>query len=126
MAFKLFFVCMLDSIGIEHFRNLVSLVAADGKIDDVEKIALSKIAYDRGIPLDRFNIMLEKAHEYRYLIPQNQEHREQQLEEMIDIALVDGDFAHAELELIRLVAEKLKFSKAELDQIIAAHKAKKA
>jgi uncharacterized tellurite resistance protein B-like protein len=45
---------------------------------------------------------------------------------MIDIALVDGDFAHAELELIRLVAEKLKFSKAELDQIIAAHKAKKA
>jgi uncharacterized tellurite resistance protein B-like protein len=116
---------MPDTIKIEHFRNLVSLIAADGKIEDIEKVALSKIAFDRGIPLDRFNVMLEKAHEYKYLIPQNHEQREQQLEEMIDIALVDGEFAHAELELITMVAEKLKFSKTELDQIIAAHKAAK-
>jgi uncharacterized tellurite resistance protein B-like protein len=116
---------MLDSIKIEHFRNLVSLIAADGKIEDIEKVALSKIAYDRGIPLDRFNVMLEKAHEYKYLIPQNLEHREKQLEEMIDIAMVDGEFAVAEFELISMVADKLGFSKAELDQIIALHKAAK-
>jgi uncharacterized tellurite resistance protein B-like protein len=116
---------MLDPTRIEHFRNLVSLIAADGKIEDIEKVALSKIAYDRGIPLERFNVMLEKAHEYKYLIPQNHEQREQQLEEMIDIALVDGEFAPAELELITMVAEKLKFSKAEFEQIIEAHKAGK-
>lgn len=112
---------MQDPIKIEHFRNLVSLIAADGKIEDVERAALSKIAYQRGIPLDRFNVMLEKANEYKYLIPQNMHDRETQLQEMIEVALIDGEFAKAELELILMVGEKLGFSKDELDTIIKSH-----
>lgn len=112
---------MLDLIKLQHFRNLISLIAADGKIDETEKVALSKIAYEQGIPLDRFNIMLEHAHEYIYLIPQNSLEKEKQLEEMIKIAMVDGEFARAELELISIVAEKLGVSKDELDRIINLH-----
>jgi uncharacterized tellurite resistance protein B-like protein len=111
----------LDPIKIEHFRNLVSLSAADGKIEDVERVALTKIAYEQGIPLDRLNVMLDRAHEYRYLIPQNHNEREKQLDEMIELALIDGDFAPAELELISMVAEKLGFTKEELDQIVGPH-----
>lgn len=81
-------------------------------------MALSKIAFEQGLPLDRLNLMLNRASEYIYLIPQNTEEREQQLEEMISLALVDGDFAPAELELIEMVAEKLGFSQKELDQIL--------
>ncbi|HYC84693.1 MAG TPA: TerB family tellurite resistance protein [Chryseosolibacter sp.] len=112
---------MLDQTQLEHFRNLVSLIAADGKIDEVEKVALSKIAYQHGIPLERFNIMLKKAHEYQYLIPQNQKEREKQLQQMIEVAKLDGEFCKAELELIIMVGEKLGFTRQELDQIIAAH-----
>ncbi|MBA4055173.1 MAG: hypothetical protein C0490_10710 [Marivirga sp.] len=83
---------MLDPTKLEHFRNLVSLSAADGKIEEVERVALSKIAYQLGIPLERLNVMLLKASEYVYLIPQNNEERERQLEEMISLAWVDGDF----------------------------------
>jgi uncharacterized tellurite resistance protein B-like protein len=111
----------LDPIKLEHFRNLVSLSAADGKIEDVERVALTKIAYDQGIPLDRLNVMLDRAHEYKYLIPQNQTEKEKQLEQMIELALIDGDFAPAELELIAMVAEKLGIAKEELDQIVEAH-----
>ncbi len=107
---------------IEHFRNLVSLSAADGKIEESERVALSKIAYDRGIPMDRMNIMLSKANEYIYLIPQNMIDREKQLEEMISFAKVDGKFCSAELDLIATVAERLGFSKQELDQFIQASK----
>ena len=103
---------------LEHFRNLVSLSVADGKIEEVERIALSKIAYERGIPLDRLNVMLTKANEYAFLIPQNTKDREKQLEEMIDFAMVDGEFARAELELITSVSEKLGFTKEELDQFL--------
>ncbi len=103
---------------IEHFRNLISLSAADGKIEETERIALSKIAFDRGIPLDRMNVMLTKANEYVYLIPQNMKDREKQLEDMIAFATVDGEFAKAELDLITVVAERLGFSKAELDQYL--------
>ena len=113
---------MSDPIKIEHFRNLVSLIAADGKIEEIERVTLSKIAFSRGIPLDRFNVMLSKAHEYKYLIPQNHHEKELQLEEMINVALVDGDFSNKELELIIMVGEKLGFSKAELEKIIEAHR----
>ena len=112
---------MLDPIKIEHFRNLVSLIAADGKIEDIERMTLSKIAFQRGIPVDRFKVMLEKAHEYKYLIPQNHHDREKQLQEMIEVALVDGDFSKAEMDLIMMVGEKLGFSKAELESIIKSH-----
>ena len=105
---------------IEHFRNLVSLSVADGKIEETERVALSKIAYDRGIPMDRMNVMLSKANEYVYLIPQNMVDREKQLEEMIDFAKVDGTFCESELNLIMSVAEKLGFSKQDLDQFIKA------
>jgi len=96
----------------------VSLIAADGKIEDVERVALSKIAYERGIPLDRFTVMLDRADEYKYLIPQNTHDRERQLEEMIEVALIDGHFAPAELELITMVAEKLGVDKPKLDDLI--------
>jgi uncharacterized tellurite resistance protein B-like protein len=110
-----------DQIRIEHFRNLISLSIADGKIEEAERTALSKIAYDRGIPLDRFNIMLERAHEYKYLIPQNKHQREKQLEEMIEFAMVDGHFAQAEHDLIMMVAEKLGFTAFEAQVIVDAH-----
>ena len=112
---------MLDPIKIEHFRNLVSLIAADGKIEEIERMTLSKIAYQRGIPVDRFKVMLDKAHEYKYLIPQNHHDREKQLQEMIEVALIDGDFSKAEQDLIMMVGEKLGFSKAELDSIMKSH-----
>jgi uncharacterized tellurite resistance protein B-like protein len=116
---------MLDPIKLEHFRNLVSLSAADGKIEETERVALSKIAYDQGIPLDRLNVMLQRADEYTYLIPQNNQEREKQLHQMIDLALVDGEFAKAELDLISTVGEKLGFAKGELDSIIDSYVAKK-
>lgn len=113
---------MTDTTRIEHFRNLVSLVAADGKIQDTEKAALSKIAYEQGIPLDRFNVMLQKANEYKYLIPQNQKEREKQLGEMIEVAMVDGEFAPAELDLIGMVAGKLGFSREDFDAILKKYR----
>lgn len=111
----------MNPVKLEHFRNLVSLSAADGRIEEVERIALSKIAYEHGIPLDRLNVMLQKATEYVYLIPQNQHERENQLEEMLDLAHVDGHFAPAEQELIKMVGEKLGFTAPELEGIIENH-----
>jgi uncharacterized tellurite resistance protein B-like protein len=115
----------LDSTKLEHFRNLVSLSAADGKIEDIERVALSKIAYEQGIPLDRLNVMLTHATEYIYLIPQNHKEKEKQLEEMLQLAYVDGDFSLAERELITMVSEKLGFSKEELEKIIKEHQDKR-
>ena len=106
------------NVQVEHFRNLISLAAADGKIAEVEMVALSKIAFDNDIPLDRLNLMIERADEYVYLIPQNQEDKHQQLEDMIKLAMLDGDFANAERELINLVGGRLGFSPKEIREKI--------
>ena len=119
--FELKPILALNSIKLEHFRNLVSLSAIDGKIEDVERVALAKIAYEQGLPLERLNLMLNRASEYIYLIPQNTEEKEKQLEEMIKLALVDGDFAPAELELIEMVSDRLGFSRKELHVILETH-----
>lgn len=110
---------MIDPTRLEHFRNLVSLCAADGSIKDIERMALSKIAYSNDIPLDRLNFMLSKAKEYVYLIPQNNHERERQMHEMIQLAWVDGEFATAEKELIQMVGEKLGFSVPQVDLMLA-------
>ena len=103
---------------IEHFRNLVSLAAVDGKIEEIERITLSKIAYERGISVERMNIMLKHADEYVYLIPQNNKEKDKQLKEMIEFALVDGDFAEAEKGLILTVGERLGFNADQLNLAI--------
>ncbi|MEM9857214.1 MAG: hypothetical protein AAF843_07650 [Bacteroidota bacterium] len=110
---------MIDSVKLEHFRNLVSLATADGKIEDVERIALSKIAYEIGIPLDRLNVMLDHGGEYTYIIPQNKQDKKKQLSDMIQLALADGDLAKAEFELIHLVGSRLDYSKTEVESIIS-------
>lgn len=115
----------MDKTRLQHFRNLISLSAADGKIAEEEKIALSKIAFDRGISPDRLEVMIKHASEYQYLIPQNKDDRHAQLAEMIDLALVDGEFAKAEYELIMSVSDRLGFTRAETDDMIATHRAKR-
>jgi len=111
---------MIDPTRLEHFRNLISLCAADGSIKDIERIALSKIAYSNDIPLERLNFMLTKANEYIYLIPQNTRERERQMEEMIQLAWVDGDFAPAEKELISMVGAKLGFSIPQVNDMLSS------
>lgn len=109
---------MVDPVRLEHFRNLVSLSAADGKIEPAERNSLIRIAGALEIPSDRLEVMLNHAHEYVYLVPQNNKERERQLEEMIDIALVDGNFSRAERELIKSIAHKLGFTHEEAETMI--------
>ena len=111
----------MSPIQLEHFRNLVSLSAIDGKIEEVERVALAKIAYEQDLPLDRLNLMLNRASEYIYLIPQNTEEKEKQLEQMVRLALVDDDFSPAELELIEMVSDRLGFSRKDLTVILETH-----
>lgn len=109
---------MIDQVKLEHFRNLVSLAGADGIIQESERVALSKIAFELGMQLDRMNVMLNHSQEYTYLIPQNRENRDKQMQDMIELAMVDGELAKAELELIKTVGEKLGYNNEEVEKLI--------
>lgn len=112
---------MVDAVKLEHFRNLVSLCAADGKIHESERDSLVRIAASLQVPSERLEVMLAHAGEYVYIVPQNNKDRETQLEEMIDIALVDGEFSRSERELIKYVAHKLGFTHEQAEAMIHDH-----
>lgn len=116
---------MSDPVKLQHFRNLISLSVADGRIEDTERNSLIRIATAIGIPSDRLEVMLTHAHEYVYLVPQNTKNREEQLQQMIDLALVDGQFSLSERELIKSVAHKLGFTPYEAESIIESYLAGK-
>jgi len=109
---------MVDTVKLEHFRNLVSLSAADGKIEEAERNSLMRIAASLGIATERLDVMLAHASEYVYLVPQNNHERDKQLQEMVTIALVDGEFAISERELIKSIAHKLGFTHREAEDKI--------
>lgn len=109
---------MADRVTLEHFRNLVSLCAADGRIEAREKDSLIAIADALDIPRERLQVMLAHAHEYVHMVPQNSQDREKQLEDMIAIAFADGHFAPSERTLIKDVARKLGFSDEETEEFI--------
>lgn len=52
---------MVDPVKLEHFRNLVSLSAADGRVEEAERTSLVRIASALGIPSDRLHVMLTHA-----------------------------------------------------------------
>jgi len=112
---------MEEKIKLEHFRNLVSLAGADGIIQESERIALSKIAFDQGLALDRMNVMLNKSDEYAYIIPQNLQERDKQMDDMIKLAMIDGEFVKAEFDLINRVGIKLGFTPEEINTRIQEH-----
>ena len=112
---------MADKTKLQHFRNLVSLSVADGEIHDAERKALESIAELHEIPLDRVEMMLNHAEEYIYFIPQNNEDRELQLKQMVDLAIIDGEFTKEEYDLIITVAKKLGFTKEEADRFIESN-----
>ncbi len=112
---------MAEKTKLQHFRNLVSLSIADGEIHDTERRALEKIAELQEIPLDRMELMLNHAEEYIYFIPQNNEDQELQLKQMVDLAIVDGEFTKQEYDLIITVAKKLGFTKEEADRVIESN-----
>ena len=62
--------------------------------------------------------MLDRANEYQYLIPQDNSEKEKQLDDMIRLAVVDGDFSPAERELINTVSERLGFSRPAAEKLI--------
>ncbi|MEM6734663.1 MAG: TerB family tellurite resistance protein [Bacteroidota bacterium] len=102
----------------EHFKNLIALAYADGRIDEKEEEMLTQIG--REIGLSKFDVdnLMNMGPTFQYIIPQNEEDREDQIVEMIKMAIIDGEFTTQEYDLCKNVAERLGFTETELGLII--------
>lgn len=106
-------------IKLEHYKNLVAVAFADGHFDEHELEFLSEKALEYGLSKKQVDEVMAKKDMLEFVVPFNQVDKEEQLTDVIYMAMVDGQVHEKEYGLCLAIAEKLDFEKNYLDQTIA-------
>ncbi len=105
-------------VKVEHFANLVAVAFSDGFLDKEEKDFLMERADDYGLNHDEVEKIINKAAKLKFVVPLNFEEKEDQLADIVYMAMIDGVVHEKEYELCLSIAEKLEFHKKDLDHVI--------
>jgi len=106
------------SIKLEHFANLVAVAYSDDYLDDSEKEFLMERAEEYGLPEEDVKKLIDTAHDLQFMVPLNDEDKEEQLSDIVYMAMIDGKVHEKEYQLCLAIAEKLDFRKKDLDYVI--------
>jgi len=101
-----------------QLHNLVALATADGHLDNREMDILRNVADSVDVSEEELQDMIARREEFVELIPLSEKDRENQLIQMITLAIVDEKFTEDEYALCKTVAFRLGFSEEELQMII--------
>lgn len=106
-------------INLDHFKNLVAVSLADGFLDDDEREFLEERAEELGLPSDEVSQIMANADKLEFVVPEDEEDREEQLADIVFMSMVDGDIEDKEYQLCLNIAERLELKKEDLDEVIA-------
>ena len=106
------------NVKLEHFVNLVAVAAADGYLDAREREFLTDRAEENGMDAEEYNRIVEDIDALQYNIPLNQEEREDQVNDAIFMAVVDGDISQPEYDLCVSLALSLGIQKQAVDDTV--------
>ena len=106
-------------INLDHFKNLVAVSMADGFLDEDEKGFLEERAEELGLPSDEVGAIMANADKLEFVVPEDEEDREEQLADIVFMSMVDGDIEEKEYQLCLNIAERLELKKNDLDEVIA-------
>lgn len=111
-------IARTHKIKIEHFKNMVAVAFSDGYFDKVESDFLAHKAKEFGLPEDIIDGIIKEASKLPFVVPENQIDRENQLADIVYIAIIDGEIRAQEYKLCLNIAEKLGFDKGYVDEVI--------
>ncbi len=106
------------SVKLEHFSNLVAVAYSDGFLDNSEKDFLTERAEEYGLSDEEVDDVMKNAEELKFIVPLNFEEKEDQLADIVYMAMIDGVVHEKEYELCLSIAQKLDFGKEDLDHVI--------
>lgn len=103
---------------LNYFQNLYLVAAADKKLTKEETSFLVEIAQQMGItPREAANIMMTR-NERKFIIPDNEEERMIQLEDIIVMMIVDKQIHEKEYQLCLAFAKAIGKDRRALDKVI--------
>ena len=111
-------ISQTHKIKTEHFKNMVAVAFSDGYFDEVESDFLAHKAREFGLTEAIVDKIIEEASELPFIVPENLIDRENQLADIVYIAIIDGEIRTQEYKLCLHIASKLGFEKKYVDEVI--------
>ncbi|GEM_PF-6116522 len=100
-----------------HFRHLVVMSLADGKITDEEKSVLGYAASKWNIPKEVQDEVMQHIDGAEVKAPADPEVRFQQLYDLVEIMIIDGELKIVEKDLAIKVAKVLGYKQEAVDVV---------
>ena len=103
---------------LSHFRNLVLLAHADGKLTKSEMAALAIVMAREGITESDLERCVKNPKGIKFIPPQTLEQQVTYLKDMVLLMMCDGEIDEREMALCKATAIALGFEHEVIDAII--------
>ena len=101
-----------------QLKALITLAAADGKIEKEELMAIVAVCKREGISEQELKKFLDDPSSIEFVAPKDDASKIKLLKDMVCIMLADGDINDNEMILCKLTAEALGYKKEVIDAIL--------
>lgn len=119
MFMSVFFESKQTKVQKNHLKNLISLAKADGKITNEEYNLIVKAANQFGYENSEVDALIESAEVIGRDMPESFDARFNQIYDIVELMLADGEVSEEEMDFAILLAEKLGFRKAIVGVLVA-------
>lgn len=102
----------------DHFQNIIVIAYADGYLEEQEKEFLAERAIEFGLPYEAVENILQNARDLEFIVPQDEEEKEEQLCDAVYMSMINGEVCPKEYALCLHLAERMDMSKIDVDRII--------
>jgi len=99
-------------------KNVIAVMAADGRIAEEEKAFLALVCQRVGVSPAELQDILERLTEIRFVKPRDPEECAAQLFDAVLMMMADGDISSRELSLCKALALGLGFRAAAVEKVV--------
>lgn len=102
----------------EHFRDLILIALTDGIIDDTEMKMLVRLGKNMGLTDPEIDDLLESSKNWAYIPPYDLIRRFEQLFDIVEMVLADGNEDTKKMRLAGMLALKSGFAVDEIPALL--------
>ena len=97
----------------------MALAYADGKFSDEERQYVANVATEVGMTADEMKQIINDPDSIRFIMPENDIEKIEQLYDLILLMMIDGDLNENEMIFCRAMAIKMKIPYQVVDEMVA-------
>ncbi|APQ18791.1 TerB family tellurite resistance protein [Maribacter hydrothermalis] len=101
-----------------HFKNLLAVAMADGKLDNIEFDYIMQLADKCYMTGDEVKRVIDFPEAISFHPPKTERERFDQMYDLVTVMLVDGRIDDREMQLCKVFAMKLGFKPAIVDKLV--------